>query len=64
MNKREVMTAKKLIALIIKQIPAPSFSNTIPEMAGPINRAKFTMDELSAIAFGRSSLLIYDFMNQ
>ena len=56
MNNKEVMTARKLNALIRKQIPAPSFSSTIPEMAGPISRAKFTIDELRAIAFGKSFL--------
>jgi len=37
MNKSEVMTATKLKALIRKQVPAPSFSNTIPETAGPMS---------------------------
>ena len=57
MNNKDTMTAIKLKALIRKQVPAPSFSNTIPEIAGPIIRAKFAMDELSAIALGKSSLL-------
>ena len=51
------MTARKLNAFIKKQIPAPNCSNMIPEIAGPMSRAKFTMDELSAIAFGRYSIL-------
>lgn len=56
-NNSDIMTAVKLKALIRKQVPAPSFSNTIPEIAGPINLARLTIDELSAIALGRSSLL-------
>src|ERR1039457_771773 len=56
-NNKDTMTAIKLKALIRKQVPAPNFSNTMPEMAGPINRAKFTIDELSAMALGKSSLL-------
>ena len=57
MNNNDTTTAIKLKALIRKQVPAPSFSNTIPEIAGPISRAKFAIDELSAIALGRSSFL-------
>ena len=41
----------------MKQVPAPAFSNTIPDMAGPINHASFPMDEFRAIALGKSSFL-------
>src|SRR5450631_4796268 len=57
MNSKETTTAIKLKALIRKQVPAPSFSNTIPEIAGPTSRAKFTMEELSAMALPKCSLL-------
>jgi hypothetical protein len=56
MNKSDAITAIKLNAFIIKQVPAPSFSSTIPESAGPMSLAKCTIEELRAMAFEISSL--------
>ena len=53
-NRRDAITATKLSAFSAKQNPAPNFSSTIPEAAGPISLARFTMDEFSAMAFGKS----------
>ena len=39
----------------MKQMPSPTAAMSSPATAGPTNRAPLTSDELSAIAFGRSS---------
>ncbi|MEJ0030542.1 MAG: hypothetical protein WDO15_09290 [Bacteroidota bacterium] len=56
MSNNETITAMKLTPFERKQTLAPNFSNTIPDNAGPINRAPFTIDEFKAIALGRYSL--------
>jgi hypothetical protein len=39
----------------MKHTPSPAAAMRSPATAGPTNRAPLTIDELSAIAFGRSS---------
>ena len=39
-------------------MPSPTVLNKIPATAGPIIRASVTIDELSAIALGKSRLLL------
>src|SRR5665647_385894 len=39
-----------------KQIPSPTEATSNPAMEGPMSRAPFTMEELRAIAFPKSSL--------
>ena len=55
MSKIDAISETKLRAFRRKQIPAPRFSSTRPDIAGPISLARLTIDELSAMAFDRSA---------
>ena len=49
------MTAMKLTPLRRKHQPSPTAATSTPATAGPMIRAPFIIEELSAIAFMRSS---------
>ena len=53
----DMITGRKLKAFIPKHIPSPNFSKISPARAGPIIREKLTIEEFSASALGKSSLL-------
>ena len=45
----------KLMKLIRKQMPSPQVARITPATAGPIKRARVTIEEFKAIPFWRSS---------
>ena len=51
----DATTAPYEMASIMKHHPSPAAAMITPPTDGPMMRLAFTIDELSAIAFGRSS---------
>ncbi|MNY77053.1 hypothetical protein D3C86_2168350 [compost metagenome] len=57
------MTPRKLIPLSTKHQPAPTVSITSAPIEGPTIRAKFSVEELRATAFIKSSLPTTSMLN-